>query len=511
MVFSSPTFALRTPAMNVFHALETSLSRHHDRAAFFINGMTYTYSQFTERIDAQRAWLRAHLSAEEKLVGLLGHDELDTYASIMALWAEGKAYLPLAPHAPPDRNDGIITKAGVRVLLSAREHEHPGAFTLVRTDILPSAPSLGPFVPSDATELAYVLFTSGTTGQPKGVPITRSNLQAFIEAQACMAITIGPDDRCLQMFELTFDVSVMSYVLALMNGACVHTVPQNVIKPLFIAELMEGRALTWAAMVPSVITYLRPYFDEMCYPSLKACVFAGEALPLELTAAWSACAPNARIFNAYGPTEHTIVCTKYLFRREGGNKELNGIMAIGASMGDSRLVLVDEDLRILPSGSKGELCLSGPQLTSGYWNDPERTAEVMFTTSHEGRPTRFYRTGDLCYMDDEQDIIYLGRIDQQAKIQGFRVELGEVEHYARVFLGSVNVAALAVQNEFGTTEIALCIEGPGPVPDDLIDRMRTKLPAYMIPNRVRCVRQFPLGTSGKTDRNALRTQFMATT
>ncbi|MBK8339002.1 MAG: AMP-binding protein [Flavobacteriales bacterium] len=497
--------------MDLFSTLFASLARHGSNEAFFINGQGYTYSELAVSISSKRAWIRAHLPKEEVLVGLVGFDDLHTYASILALWAEGKAYLPIAPKAPFDRNQGIIATAGISTMFTSMPYESYPVRRTLRTDDLPPAAVDLSYVPCLEEELAYVLFTSGTTGQPKGVPITRANLRAFVEAFGALGITLTSSDRCLQMFELTFDVSVMSFVLPLLCGACVHTVPQSAIKYMYIAELLGDRKLTMAPMVPSVITYLRPYFDEIRHPDLKYCVFAGEALPLELTEEWGECAPNARIYNAYGPTEHTVVCSQYLFQRGGGNKECNGIIAIGKQMGASVIVVIDEDGRILPPGSKGELCLSGPQLTAGYWNDPVRTAQVMFVAEHQGVMTRFYRTGDLCLLDEEGDIMYLGRIDQQAKIQGFRVELGEVEHFARTFLKGANLAALAVQNELGITEIMLAIEGEAQDPEELLSFMRKKLPVYMIPTRVHFVPVFPLGSSGKTDRNALQRGLITTT
>lgn len=490
--------------MDLFATLARSLAAHADRNAFFIGGVHHTYAELTAAISAQKAWIKADLPAGEKLVALAAHDDLRTYAAILALWSEGRAYLPIAPRVPFDRNQDILTRSGVTTLFTCAEEKAFAVGRTLRTDLLPDAPTDLSFAQAPAEELAYVLFTSGTTGRPKGVPITRANLTAFVEAYRALDIQLTPDDRCLQMFELTFDVSVMSYLLPLMVGACVYTVPPTVIKPLYIAELMADQGLTMAAMVPSVISYLRPYFAEMDHPELRHCVFAGEALPLQLTAEWSRCVPDARIFNAYGPTEHTIICTQYLVQREGTNKERNGILAIGRSMGASCIVVVDEEQRILPPGSKGELCLSGPQLTAGYWNDPERTSEVMFEATHQGVLRRFYRTGDLCLLDEEGDVIYLGRIDQQAKIQGFRVELGEVEHFARTFLGRANVAALAVQNGMGITQILLAIEGKPAPTHELVAFLRTKLPAYMIPSHLHHVEAFPLGSSGKTDRNALR-------
>src|SRR5262249_51409727 len=157
------------------------------------------------------------------------------------------------------------------------------------------------------------------------------------------------------------------------------------------------------------------------------------------------------------------------------------VLSIGKGLGASVLIVVDDASQPLPPGEKGELCLAGPQLTPGYWNDPERTRQVMFTIAHNGKPTRFYRTGDVCSIDAEGDALYAGRLDHQTKIQGYRVELGEIEHHARVFLQKQNAVALAVKNDAGNNEVALVIEGEASDTKPLLAHLKARLPSYMLP------------------------------
>lgn len=348
---------------------------------------------------------------------------------------------------------------------------------------------------------AYILFTSGSTGKPKGVQISRGNIAAFMEAFWQTGIRIDETDRCLQCFDLTFDLSVMSYLTPLVKGACTYTVPHDQIKYNYIYGLLEDHRLTFALMVPSTIRYLRPYFEEIHLPDMRYSLFCGEALPLDMTEEWSKCLPNAEIDNVYGPTEDTIFCSCYRYCREGGNKAVNGILSIGKSMNGGKMIIADDEGRELPAGQQGELCLAGRQLTPGYWKNPEKNRE-MFFTAEDG--TRFYRTGDLCVMDEEGDIMYYGRLDFQAKIQGYRVELGEIEYHAREYLKDKNAVAVAFDNITGNTEIALFVESAEIPADRLTEYMRTKMPAYMIPTRILFVPQFPLNINGKTDRNRLK-------
>ena len=495
--------------MDPFTELSASLREHGGRSSFCINGEFHTYTDLAVALSNIKAWVRSNCGPRTQMVGLVANDDLYTYAAMLALWSEGKAYVPIAPENPIDRNANILAQAGVEALLSTSDVPSMGSVPLIRTDLLPIAPLDTSFATCPEHQPAYLLFTSGTTGQPKGVPITRANVAAFVAAFRALGVPVSAEDRCLQMFELTFDLSVMSFLIPLLAGACVYTIPKNEIKYTYAAELLMEQKLTIALMVPSIINYLRPYFDEVDCPELKHSLFCGEALMLDVTDEWSRCVPNARILNVYGPTEHTIFCTHYVYKREGNNKERNGILSIGRPMQGTSVAVIDADLNVLPPGGEGELCLAGPQLTPGYWNDPARNSVAFFHSGTNGRETRFYRTGDLCRTDTDGDILYLGRIDQQTKIQGYRVELSEIEHHARIFLDRTNAVAVPVKNRLGNTEIALAIESDPSDTRELLGYLKQKLPAYMVPTRLKHVARFPLNTNGKTDRKAIERIFTA--
>ncbi len=285
-----------------------------------------------------------------------------------------------------------------------------------------------------------------------------------------------------------------------MKGACVYTVPQNVIKYSYIHQLFEDHELTAIHLIPSIILYMRPYFDEINLPFIKNCLFGGEGLQEGLTEEWSHCIPNAKIFNICGPTEDTLFCTCYKFNRHGKNKSHNGILAIGKTMSGSHIIVIDENGNILPPGEKGELCLAGPQLTPGYWKNEERNKKAFFNKEYNGKLRRFYKTGDLCYFDEEGDVMFIGRIDFQAKIAGYRVELSEVEFHAQSIFGKTNVVAIAFQTKIGSTELGLVIESKEFETKELIQRMKTKVDAYMVPSKIRFIEILPLNKNGKIDR-----------
>ena len=349
--------------------------------------------------------------------------------------------------------------------------------------------------------MAYILFTSGSTGRPKGVAITIGNVAAFEDSFFSLGIQLTQEDRCLQMFDLTFDMSVGSYVAPLLCGACVYTIAPGSIKWQEVFRLIDDYEITEAQLVPSVIHYLRPYFDEIDAPAMRYVLFAGEGLPAEDVKLWQKCVPNAKIWNVYGPTENTVYSTYYLLPHDNV-REVNGIVCIGKDMKHVQTLIIDDNNMPLPQGEMGELCLSGRQLTPGYWRNSEKNNEAFFTLNGH----RWYHTGDICSVDTSGEIMYYGRKDSQVQIQGYRVELSEVEHVARrYFNDAVNVVALPIDDGNGNVAIALAIEAEKQNDDDeLMSYLRQYLPSYMMPLSISYINPFPLNTSNKIDRKLIK-------
>ena len=483
-----------------------------DRNAFYIDGEYYSYGSFWQRVAA----IQKHIPQNDgtgDVIALAIHDDLDTYATIFALWMVGKAYVPLHPNQPLDRNLNIIGQVGTNCIFDTQKesafsewgNESDDRHVIITTELVSDNRYDFDMQNVDDEELAYILFTSGSTGVPKGVQISRKNVAAFIDSFWKTGIEINEEDRCMQVFDLTFDVSVQSFIVALTRGACVYTVPYGQVKYLQAASLIQMQHITFGAMAPSMLRYLRPYFDEMDATSLKACILTAEACPVDLMEDWFRCATNTDIYDFYGPTEATVYCTYYKLSREESNRSLNGIISIGKPLANVEAIIVDENGSIINDQSKGELCIAGDHLSPGYWKNQEKNESAFFEKKYRGIVQRFYHTGDLCYWDESGNIMYSGRIDQQAKIQGFRVELGEIEYHAReYFHKEKNVIAIAFQDKDNLTEIALFIESEQKNSDDLMHYLRSKMPSYMIPTRIVYEPEFPLNKSEKIDRNALK-------
>lgn len=477
-----------------------SFQKHKDRNAFCIDECFYTYDQFLKRINAIRTLIAKNIPENEINIGLITHDDLDTYAAIFAIWFEGKTYVPILNYAPEVRNSQILSQAGCNYIITSIPYNHSLPGHILTTNKLTDNNNITPIVNTNENLNAYILFTSGSTGLPKGVPITLKCISSLIEAVEKEGDIINCEDKVLQMFELTFDLSVISYVHPLLNGACIFTIPDKEVKNLYIMDLLEIHKLTVLLLVPSIIILLRPYYKFINGDSVRLCSFCGEALPLDCTNEWRKCVPNARIRNYYGPTEDTVYCTFYDID-DKNQKNYNGSVSIGRSLKSGSCIIVDSENNILPNNQKGELCLAGNQLTLGYLNNNELNLRSFFQI--EG--TRYYRTGDLCYIDDDNDIMYIGRMDFQTKINGFRVELSEIEYHANKSINNQHTCiCVAYKNNLGAYEIGLAIDSTDNIDtSNILKYLNEHLPPYEIPSSIKVFNNIPLNINGKIDRKQI--------
>ncbi len=422
--------------------------------------------------------------------------------------------MPISRTYPASRVRQILEQSEVLSVLTSGPHPalneavqaSPSAIKILNVEGLEADQAPVHFAERSRDDIAYVFFTSGSTGKPKGVPITFRNLDAFFDV-----LLEGPDygfteeDRFLQMFSLTFDLSVMSLFAPLAVGGCCCAVPETGIAWLQIVETLRSKDVTVALMVPSVLGYLERYFAEIQLPAVRQSLFCGEALPQSLVEGWSNCIPNATIRNVYGPTEATIFCSSYDWSAEASAREAyQGVVPIGTMYPGMEARLVTSDGVEVEEGSQGELVIAGDQVMSGYFQDPERTAEAFIDLGAGGEVKRFYRTGDLCFRNAHGDLVYCGRLDSQVKIQGHRVELGEIEHFARAHVGHSFVAAILPRAGAAAESIALFIQGSEEDLEGLRELLTEKLPIYMVPREIRAVEAMPLNLNGKIDRLALR-------
>lgn len=495
--------------MNLIYSLHSSFLQNAENNAFCINDYFFTYKDLLNSIVKIRNTIVANIDSREKHIGLVTNNDLETYATILALWMEGKAYIPINPIAPKSRNVEILNLISVKhVFDSSNKTDFSSFKTINVSQIKYNDNDIFEPIKFDETNIAYVLFTSGSTGIPKGIPISFKNLNALVtELDEDDEYKLNTSDRCLQMYDLTFDASLTALLPALLVGACSYTVPSDAIKYLYAYKLLEKYKLTVLKMVPSIIYYLRPYFSEINAPSVRYSIFGGEKLYEDVINEWAKCIPNGKILNHYGPTEFTVCSNYYKYDSDINNRSYNGVLSIGKPFKNVDCIIIDSNNKIVANNAEGELCLSGKQLTSGYWkNDELNTSSFFMHKTDSGKIKRFYKTGDLCFKDDDGYYLYIGRKDFQVKIGGYRVELGEIEYHARNHEStkSKNSLVIDVINSSNNDELVLVIESSKFDTEGLIQYMSAKLADYMVPKKVFFIDNLPHNKNGKIDRKQLR-------
>jgi amino acid adenylation domain-containing protein len=348
------------------------------------------------------------------------------------------------------------------------------------------------------------LFTSGTTGVPKPVVVTVANVAAYLRGINSL-YRFTPDDRLSQFAEISFDFSVHEMFVAWGAGASLWIVPEN--QRLAPHQFIQHNAITVWSSVPSVVSMLQrlKLLRPASLPSLRLTLFSGDALPVAAAAAWQQAAPSSRIDNHFGATELTVMCTSASYTGPDC-ADARGMVPIGVAYPEMRAAIVGDDGSFAARGVAGELAFSGPQVTAGYRDAPELTARRYPHKRHpQWGDTRWYLTGDLAVEDASGTLHHLGRVDNQVKVRGYRIELEDVESHLREVSGCELVAVAAWPLEAGTATGLVAFVTAGAASERAIkEALQHRLPSYMVPKEVRCIDEMPLSDNGKIDRKRLR-------
>jgi amino acid adenylation domain-containing protein len=472
-----------------------------ERTAFVIEGVQFSYAELAKRVAAFQRIIKE--KSGEQYFGVVTRNHIDTYAAIFALWLSGKTSVPVSATNPSSRLHEIFSMVGVQIVFDAKGDNSEMNVHVISSAQVYSINEKPVQLTVDETTDLYVLFTSGSTGHPKGVRISRANLDAYFMALAGQPYLLSEADRFLDIYEPTFDASVQCYVWPLLFGASVYTLPATGVAYINMMKSLMEDDITFVKMTPSAISYIKPYFESIHLPGVRYSLFGAEGLPEKLASEWKQCVPNAQIINVYGPTEATVNCTSYFFDTAKSNKSYNGILSIGKPYPGVVFLICDTAQNEVKQGQEGELCVAGAQVTKGYLGNEGMGREAFFERTIGDKQYRFYRTGDRVIEDVAGDLLFVGRTDVQVKINGHRVELGEVEYHAGLATG-LKTVALPLTNGHVHTGIVIFVESAGIDKEKLINDMRVHIPFYMLPREVVCIEKIPLTPNGKVDRRELK-------
>ncbi len=487
--------------------LEEACRRFADRIAVSTEGVELSFRELDERASQMARFFRARGVKAGDRVGVLLDRGFETYVALFALLKAGAAYVPLDPNHPAERVRYILADAGATLAVAHLRFADRLAGVGVETLVLDGArEEIAGFAEGrlDDSEragrgegLCYVLYTSGTTGNPKGVAIAHPSICNFVRV-AAERYGFGPGDRVYQGMSIAFDFSVEEVWVPLVAGATL--VPNTATTSLFgeeLADFLDTRGVTCFACVPTLLASI-----DRDLPALRVFLIGGEACPPALVRRWSR--PGRTLLNSYGPTETTVTATL-------GTLDPDKPVTIGKPLPTYSIVILDpeEDVPVA-LGEQGEIGIAGVGVAEGYLNRPELTAQ-KFVKDGLGLPNnpsgRIYRSGDLGRINEDGEIDYLGRIDTQIKLRGYRIELTEIESVIIEFPEIAQAVAATFEPEPGAPELvayyAVKHGANAPDPAALVAHMRARLPAYMTPSYLERLPFIPTLVSNKADRKLL--------
>jgi amino acid adenylation domain-containing protein len=455
-----------------------------------------SYGELNDRANAIAHALLCTANTTDKIIALLADRSVATIAGLLGIMKAGRGYLALDPEYPPNRLQLLIKDSDAPLLASSQDHSPGGtraAARLIDLGQLTVGAVDNPGVPVAPSDLAYVAYTSGSTGIPKGALLNHGGLTRLIDFTR-MQMEIGPGDRILQFASLSFDASVWETFCALTSGAALVLGDRDSLAPgPGLYRLIRDLNVTIALLSPSVLSVL----PSSGLDGLRIVVAGTEKCSEEIARRWGR---GRRFFNAYGPTETTVYSTIYELQTDA-----SGPPPIGQAIPGTGTHILDGDLREVPPGESGELCISGEGVARGYLNRPDLTASRFVVAAALGG-RRIYRTGDRCRQLPSGDIEYLGRLDRQVKIRGFRIEPGEIEAALEQQRGVSAAAVVPGRGPSGLVELwAYVVAEAGSTLESarLLAALAAQLPRYMLPSSLQILREWPLTPNRKVDLAAL--------
>ncbi|MFB9305697.1 amino acid adenylation domain-containing protein [Kibdelosporangium philippinense] len=468
---------------------------HRDEPAVRDDDGTLTYRELDAAANRLARRLAGRGVGQDDLVAIVLPRTRAAVTAVLGVAKAGAAFLCLDPALPAERMAWIARDAGVRLQITdASLAGRLDAVPELRLDgERPGEPVADPDLHRLTTDhLCYAIYTSGSTGTPKGVLLPHSGLAQLRDLHRDR-FDAGPGSHVLQYAPHSFDAWVWECAMALLTGACLHMTAADALLPGGPLEsALAARGITHLTMPPSNLAMVTALPD-----SLRHLVLAGEALPADLVTRWGG---RVHMWNAYGPSEATVCGTI----RDCTDLPAGQAPTIGTAFAGAQAYVLDEALNPVPAGVPGELCLGGQGLGRGYLGRPELTASVFVPHPDPARPgERLYRTGDRARLTADGEIEFLGRADDQVKLRGIRVELGEIER-ALAAGPRVGGAVVLIAGTGGEQHLVGFVTGPADLDvEELRGQLTTTLPAYMVPAWVDRLEAFPLTGNGKLDRRAL--------
>jgi len=496
------------PEINIFNWFAATAEKRRNQICIAFNNQELKYGELlilVRNVVSSLKEVGAH--ANDKII-VIAERSVEMYAAIYGILGLGACYVPVDVVCPKERLKYIVKDTSAKFILVQKKYANniitdiDSQVIIIENCLEANKGETQELVvsPSSSSDLAYIIYTSGTTGVPKGVMISHKSLVNRLQWMQ-RAYPLESTDSILQKTPYTFDVSVWELFWWAIYGARMFVLPPkdhyNMSKT--VSAIYQGE-ITHIHFVPSVyeifINYLMANPSElMKVRTLKHIVLSGEALDKKLVANMRKLLPEVKQHNLYGPTECAIDVTFY-----DCNSDCDDVIPIGVPIDNTQIYIIDDEKRLLPQGEQGELCIAGANVGEGYLNLPELTSQ-KFVNNPFGTG-RMYLSGDVAYINDDQQIVFCGRKDQQVKLFGQRIELDEIEEMLQQY-PTVEKATVVIKNDGISPKIIAFYTGIKEDKGVLVDFLKEKLPRYMVPTFIYHISQIPLTTHGKIDRKKL--------
>lgn len=482
--------------MNLLASIDQWGQRAPERPAHVSGGRTLTYSDLIRQSDCLAAQIASRFPGDKSPIAVIGHKEPEMLVAFLGVVKAGHPYVPIDTSIPAQRAERIVQTAKARLILTPAD---------VAAWAQQPMPTVTP-APVAWNDPYYIIFTSGSTGEPKGVVITLECLTGFVEWMLAEQKLIERQEVFLNQAPFSFDLSVMDLYLSLATGGTLYSITaEQIANPKQLYQAFGSSGITAWVSTPSFaqMCLIEKTFNEAMLPGLRRLLFCGETLAPEVAAQLLERFPQARVWNTYGPTEATCCTTSIDVDR--------GILArcsplpVGYVKPSTRILIMDEAGQPVAAGEHGEIVIAGPNVSPGYLGQPDQNARSFFLVDGQ----RAYRTGDRGYFDNDM-LFFEGRMDNQIKLHGYRIELGDIEANLQALPGIRDAVVIPVLKQGKADSLAafIILTEPHPISDfelglHLKQLLGVRVPPYMVPRKFYRLEQFPMTPNGKADRRKL--------
>lgn len=513
--------------MGIANRLFERMRGYDNEPALEVDGRIISYRELLEKAMLVAGGLIEN-GATNETIGLVGQRKASSYIGLLGVIFAGCSYTPINPKYNDTRIKSMLVGSKIRYLVgdptdmsqldpllleSIKAQIVPegrgqgsSSLNLIDEQILDSYKTLPSPISVSGEDLAYVNYTSGSTGLPKGVMISHNNLQAFLRNMLTI-YELNPGFRASQIFDLSFDPSVSDIFFTWIAGGTLCVVPER--EMLIPTDFIIREKITFWNSVPSIANFMLKTgnLKPGSFPTLTHSMFCGEQFPVDIAKAWRLAAPNSSIENLYGPTEATIYISRYSYSKSDENQSFkNNIVPIGRPFDGHEVALIDDKAERTSGVDKGEIVFCGPQLAKGYLNDADKTGDSFVSFDWDTQGRIWYKTGDLGFFNSNNDLECTGRIDNQIKISGRRIEIGEIESALSNFdktKGAVVVPLRDAAEVVSGCAAFVLAELSREDVSQIRQQSAKFLDSIFFPKKIFFIEDFPRSQSGKIDRKTL--------